>query len=72
MLLESRAIGRYLALKYADQGTPRIPSTSDLIKMGIFEQAASVETSDFDNGEDYLSVSINTDIAVGRHLLTCG
>jgi glutathione S-transferase len=46
--LESRAICRYLALKYADQGTPLIPPTTDIKATAIFEQAASVEQANFD------------------------
>ncbi|KAH0538973.1 hypothetical protein FGG08_004488 [Glutinoglossum americanum] len=45
---ESRAICRYLAIKYADQGTPLIPPQSDLQATALFEQAASVEQADFD------------------------
>ncbi|PBP18905.1 hypothetical protein BUE80_DR010378 [Diplocarpon rosae] len=42
---ESRAIARYIAKKYAGQGTPLIPE--DLKAYGLFEQAASVEQSYF-------------------------
>ncbi|KAI9855343.1 MAG: hypothetical protein M1813_009801 [Trichoglossum hirsutum] len=48
ILYESRAICRYLALKYADQGTPLIPPTTDIKATAIFEQAASVEQANFD------------------------
>ncbi|KAF9001510.1 thioredoxin-like protein [Cyathus striatus] len=44
ILYESRAIGRYIATKYASQGTPGLIPT-DLKKQALFEQAASVETS---------------------------
>ena len=47
ILFESRAICRYLALKYGGVGT-LVPSSADLQKTALFEQAASVETSDFD------------------------
>ncbi|KAH6913539.1 glutathione S-transferase [Coprinopsis sp. MPI-PUGE-AT-0042] len=47
IVYESRAIGRYIAEKYASQGTPLIPLT-DIKKKAIFEQAASVETANFD------------------------
>ncbi|KAK2627365.1 hypothetical protein QTJ16_003331 [Diplocarpon rosae] len=42
---ESRAIARYIAKKYAGQGTPLIPE--DLKAYGLFEQAASIEQSYF-------------------------
>ncbi|PBL03221.1 glutathione S-transferase [Armillaria gallica] len=47
ILYESRAISRYIALKYESQGTKLIP-TDDLKKIALFEQAASVEQSSFD------------------------
>ncbi|KAK0223577.1 glutathione S-transferase [Armillaria fumosa] len=47
ILYESRAISRYIALKYESQGTKLIP-TGDLKKIALFEQAASVEQSSFD------------------------
>ncbi|KAJ3500080.1 hypothetical protein NMY22_g19382 [Coprinellus aureogranulatus] len=46
LLYESRAISRYIAEKYADQGTPLIPK--DLKARGRFEQAASIEQNNFD------------------------
>jgi len=45
--LESRAICRYLELKYKGKGTELIPS-KDVAAQGLFEQAASIETSYFD------------------------
>ncbi|TFY56552.1 hypothetical protein EVG20_g8883 [Dentipellis fragilis] len=45
-LFESRAISRYIATKWADQGTPLIPA--DLKAQSLFEQAASIEQNDFD------------------------
>ncbi|KAJ6582582.1 glutathione S-transferase [Mycena vulgaris] len=45
ILYESRAICRYLAEKFADQGTPLIPT--DLKGKALFEQAASVEFATF-------------------------
>ncbi|GJE94999.1 glutathione S-transferase [Phanerochaete sordida] len=48
VLYESRAIARYVAAKYAAQGTPLVPSTSDLKATALFEQAVSVEGSNFD------------------------
>ena len=41
VLYESRAICRYIARKYANQGTALIPS--DEKELAIFDQAASVE-----------------------------
>ncbi|KAF9800158.1 hypothetical protein IEO21_10423 [Rhodonia placenta] len=47
-LFESRAIGRYIALKYPDQGNKLMPDPADLKKTALFEQAASIELSNFD------------------------
>jgi glutathione S-transferase len=48
IFLESRAIGRYIALKYANQGTlGLIPDNSDLQVTGRFEEACSLEHSQF-------------------------
>jgi len=46
-LYESRAISHYIATKYADQGTKLIPT--ELKANGLFHQACSIETSNFDN-----------------------
>ena len=48
ILYESRAIARYIATKYKDQGTPLIPDPADLKATALFEQAVSVECSNFD------------------------
>ncbi|KAG6836033.1 hypothetical protein H0H93_012123, partial [Arthromyces matolae] len=45
LLYESRAICRYIATKYADQGTSLIPT--DPKARALFEQAASIEQSNF-------------------------
>ncbi|KAF7362985.1 Glutathione S-transferase [Mycena venus] len=45
ILYESRAICRYLAEKYADQGTPLLPK--GLKERALVEQAASVEFANF-------------------------
>ncbi len=45
--LESRAICRYLEQKYQGKGTTLIPN-KDAAARGLFEQAASIETSYFD------------------------
>jgi glutathione S-transferase len=45
-LYESRAITRYIATKYPNQGPKLIPT--DLKEYGQYEQAASTETSNFD------------------------
>lgn len=47
IVYESRAIARYVAEKWASQGTPLIP-LNDIKKKALFEQAASVETANFD------------------------
>ncbi|KAM6499649.1 putative glutathione S-transferase [Amanita muscaria] len=46
ILYESRAISRYIATKYANQGTKLIPTT--LKENAVFEQAVSTETANFD------------------------
>ncbi|KAG9032901.1 hypothetical protein FRB95_000835, partial [Tulasnella sp. JGI-2019a] len=48
ILYESRAIARYLATKYADQGTRLLPDPTDLKAMALLDQSLSVETSNFD------------------------
>lgn len=45
ILYESRAICRYLAERYADQGTPLLPKS--FRERALVEQAASVELADF-------------------------
>ncbi|KZT64429.1 glutathione transferase [Daedalea quercina L-15889] len=47
-LFESRAIARYVALKYAGQGNAVVPDPADLRAYARFEQAASIELSNFD------------------------
>ena len=46
-LFESRAIARYIANKFGGIGK-LIPDPSDLQKSALFEQAASIEGSNFD------------------------
>ncbi|KAG6919675.1 hypothetical protein DXG01_002618 [Tephrocybe rancida] len=46
VLFESRAIGRYIATKYAEQGTKLLPT--DPKEIALFEQAASIEITNFD------------------------
>lgn len=48
ILFESRAITRYIATKYADQGTKLLPDPSDAKAVALFEQAACIEQADFD------------------------
>ncbi|KAF6765859.1 glutathione S-transferase [Ephemerocybe angulata] len=48
ILYESRAIARYIAEKYAAKGTPNLLPVADVRARARFEQAASVETADFD------------------------
>ncbi|PMD18667.1 putative glutathione S-transferase [Hyaloscypha hepaticicola] len=47
-LFESRAIAKYIAKKYASQGTPLMPAEGDLKAYGLFEQACSLEEFYFD------------------------
>ncbi|KLO20037.1 glutathione S-transferase-like protein [Schizopora paradoxa] len=55
-IFESRAIARYIALKFANVGTPLIPSPTDLKAWGLFEQAVSIEQSNFDPSASGLAV----------------
>ncbi|OSX56870.1 hypothetical protein POSPLADRAFT_1158114 [Postia placenta MAD-698-R-SB12] len=47
-LFESRAIARYLVTKYGGAGQTLLPSRADVEASARFEQAASVELSNFD------------------------
>ncbi|CCM06590.1 uncharacterized protein FIBRA_08868 [Fibroporia radiculosa] len=47
-LFESRAIARYIVTKYASQGPSLLPDPADVQKSARFEQAASIELSNFD------------------------
>ncbi|KAF9067230.1 glutathione S-transferase [Rhodocollybia butyracea] len=47
ILYESRAICRYLAAKYPDQGPKLLPSGHDLRESALYEQAASIELQNF-------------------------
>ncbi|KIM92927.1 hypothetical protein OIDMADRAFT_36174 [Oidiodendron maius Zn] len=47
-IFESRAIARYLAVKYHDRGSPLVPPVGDTKAWALFEQWASVELSHFD------------------------
>lgn len=49
VLFESRAICRYVALKYGGIGR-LIPDPTDIQKTALFEQAASIEESNFHPG----------------------
>ncbi|KAF9259398.1 glutathione S-transferase [Marasmius fiardii PR-910] len=48
IVFESRAICRYLAMKYKDQGPNLLPDFNDLESTALFEQAVSIEGSNFD------------------------
>ncbi|KAL0578851.1 hypothetical protein V5O48_003130 [Marasmius crinis-equi] len=48
VLFESRAICRYLSLKYADKGPKLIPDASNSKAAALFEQGASIEQANFD------------------------
>jgi glutathione S-transferase len=48
IVYESRAIARYLATKYANQGAPLLPDADDQKAMALFDQAASVEVNNFE------------------------
>ncbi|KAF7350385.1 Glutathione S-transferase [Mycena venus] len=58
-LFESRAMGRYVALKYADQGTPGlIPIGGDLQETCNFEKAMAIEATQFLAAEQLISEAI--------------
>ncbi|KAF9001511.1 glutathione S-transferase [Cyathus striatus] len=63
IVYESRAIARYIATKYASQGTPELIPL-DLKKQALFEQAASVETSNFD---PYASQAVSESVFKKSH-----
>ncbi|KAI0339049.1 glutathione S-transferase [Trametopsis cervina] len=48
ILYESRAICRYIAIKYREQGPALVPDLNDVQATALFEQAASVEQNDFE------------------------
>ncbi|KAJ6607570.1 glutathione S-transferase [Mycena sp. CBHHK59/15] len=55
-LYESRAMGRYVAQKYANQGTPDLIPLSGAVKeMGTFEKAMSIEATQFLAAEQLVS-----------------
>ncbi|KAI0092259.1 glutathione S-transferase [Irpex rosettiformis] len=47
ILCESLAICKYIAAKYAGSGTPLLPDQSDVKAVALFEEACSVEESNF-------------------------
>lgn len=47
ILYESLAISKYIAVKYARQGTPLLPNPSDLRATALFEAACSIEENNF-------------------------
>ncbi|KAF8881316.1 glutathione S-transferase-like protein [Infundibulicybe gibba] len=47
ILYESRAICRYISMKYREQGTPLLPPADDIKAIALFEQAVSVEAMTF-------------------------
>ena len=46
-LYEGRAIAKYIASRYHKQGTPLVPDPSDIKATALYEQAASIELSNF-------------------------
>ncbi|KUJ10146.1 putative glutathione S-transferase [Mollisia scopiformis] len=47
-IFESRAIAKYIARKFAGQGTKLMPADDDLIGYALFEQGCSLENAYFD------------------------
>ena len=62
ILYESRAMCRYIARKYASQGTPLIPT--ELKAEALFEQAASIETSYFKHAAAAVAEGVSKKYAV--------
>jgi len=54
-LYESRAIAKYVAKKYEDQGTKLIPADGDFKGYGLFEQACSLEQNYFNPSAEGLA-----------------
>ena len=48
ILFETRAIGKYIATKWRNQGTPLLPDPNDLKATALFDQALSIEYCNFD------------------------
>ncbi len=55
-MFESRAIGKYLATKYASSGTPLLPSNDDPQTMALVEQGTSIENNNFNPGAEGLAL----------------
>ncbi|KAF9261583.1 glutathione S-transferase [Marasmius fiardii PR-910] len=58
IVYESRAIMRYLASKYEDQGPKLIPDVTDRKATSVFEQAASAEQASFDTFASKAAVEV--------------
>lgn len=56
ILFESRAIGKYIATKYASSGTPLLPSSNDAQTMALVEQGVSIENNNFNPGAEGLAL----------------
>ena len=56
VLYESRAICRYIAAKYRNQGATLLPDPTDLKALALFEQAASIEVSNFDGPASRIAI----------------
>lgn len=48
ILFETRAIMRYIAEKYRDQGTPLLPDPKGLQANALLDQAVHIETNNFE------------------------
>lgn len=48
IVFESRAIMRYIADKYRDQGTPLLPDREDVKANALLEQAIHIEVNNFE------------------------
>ncbi|KAG8762870.1 hypothetical protein FRC20_008122 [Serendipita sp. 405] len=57
VVFESRAIGRYIATKYASSGTPLLPSDlTDANAMVLIDQGISIENNNFNPGAEGLFI----------------
>ncbi|KAH7913514.1 glutathione S-transferase [Hygrophoropsis aurantiaca] len=64
ILYESRAICRYIAKKYASENIRLVPDGSDPKEEALFEQAASIEMSNFEP----FAAGITTEKIIKKHL----
>ncbi|CRG85567.1 hypothetical protein PISL3812_02614 [Talaromyces islandicus] len=65
-IFESRAICKYIAKKYAAQGSKLVPDDADLVGYGLFEQACSIENNYFNDPAENLAYEVYFKSHLGR------